>query len=111
MQPKPAQRRPARHPRAVRAVRAAAASPAVTSPAVGAGYRAAAMTRPHRVRSKVAAVNRIDTIRRRTAWVPVARSVFPPPASVVQSGGRQLFIQDAAIASCSSSCLRMASSA
>src|ERR1700750_1726332 len=35
----PAQRRPARHPRAVRAVSAAAGSPAVTSPAVRAGWR------------------------------------------------------------------------
>src|ERR1700750_2071241 len=38
----PAQRRPAWHPRVVRTVSTAAASPPAASPAVGAGYRAAA---------------------------------------------------------------------
>ena len=78
------------------AVSAAAASPAVTSPAVGAGCRAAAMTRPHRVRSRAAAVSSITTIRRRTVWVPVAGCGLPalgiggdiPGQAVVHSGRR-----------------------
>src|ERR1700723_847224 len=45
----PAERRLAWHPRAVRTLRTAAASPAAASPAVGAGCRAAARKRPHRV--------------------------------------------------------------
>src|SRR6185437_3411672 len=92
----PAQRWPAWHPRAVRAVSAAAASPAVTSPAAGAECRAAARTRPQRVRSRAAAVSSIATIRYRPTWGLAGEVVFPPSASAsvaLLSQGRQLFIR------------------
>ena len=55
----PAQRRPARHPRAARTLSTAAASPGRDQPRGRRRVPAAARTRPHRVRSRTAAVSRI----------------------------------------------------
>jgi hypothetical protein len=60
----PAQRRPARQPRAVCTLSAAAASPAATSAAACAGCRAGITARQHRVRSSTAAASSMTAIRR-----------------------------------------------
>ena len=104
---KPAQRRQAWHPRAVRTLSTAAASPAAASPAVGAGCRAAARTRPHRVRSSTAAVSSITAIRCQPGLGLAAGAAFSGSGDVPGHAVDHQY----AIASCSSRCRRNASSA
>src|SRR5258706_7978725 len=79
------QRRPARHPHAVQPLSAAATSPAATSPAAGAGCRAVAMARPHRLRSMAAVASSSAAISHRLARLPVTGAAGPVSAL---AGGR-----------------------
>ncbi|HEX9520271.1 MAG TPA: hypothetical protein VF940_29335, partial [Streptosporangiaceae bacterium] len=74
------QRRPARHPHAVQPLSAAATSPAATSPAAGAGCRAVAMARPHRLRSTAAVASSSAAISYLLARLPVTGAAGPVSA-------------------------------